>query len=1172
MNSLSQKLLKIIQGIGENLAGSSLSYNTARLYSHHTQLREGATGLPSWGKSETYNRLREAEQLLEAGLLLLNSAPDRAKRYIRRAAELFEWIDTLPDKPSGIPYVFFTAAAYQLAGYSARALGVLNSKELIEHYSKSVGYFLRGDFSNLQHSILEGLIKLEHQCTSDIPEHIKLSLKLAETVLRCFGIFCAWLRWGDEKRLEASFQELRAVSRVMVYGQDTYAWLLSKMITTICEDNISISLRKVTQPLQEILNEEGEQVIQGYIRQGFYSNKSLTWSSQLEGIKQLVSGKSFAICTPTGSGKTRIAELAILQSLFPNDSPEHSPIVLYLVPSRALAAEVENTISIVLLGLGIHHVSVTSMYGGNDWGPSDALVDLGKSCVIISTHEKAEALFRFVGTEIIQRICCLVLDEAHTVAFDNKYEALMASKSRSLHLETLVSRLFSFVDREKVRVVALSAVAAEIEANLARWVSGKNDAVAISTNYRSTRQLVGRLLCLNNGSTRINYDMLDGQKLRIKGAKKEDRPYVPNPFPKHPSVTKAIKYNASDEVKMRAHLLWAAMHMSAQKVASGSFHPVLISVPSRPGIYAQTFIDLLENDWVEEELPVFFIEPKNSSYKKLYEDCLATCSDYFGEKSREYRLLRHGIVLHHGKMPQIMSGFLIQLIKNNIINIVLATSTLSEGVNLPFETVLIPTLYRHPDFLSTREFANLIGRAGRPGTSTEGRSLVLFNPSSEETYQRQQSKDAYIRIINELSTDAKSDQEKDTISDGPLAELIIYIYRKWSQQANTEDIQEFITWLETAAYDGGEDSTDETLVALDSLDGVLLDAIHEFEETNTEEIDLEEYLIKLWNQTFSYYTTKHNEDYLKFFKTRGTALVQNIYPQKETRTALYNTALPPRDGKLIMQKLDEFIDLLKEGVDYVGWDNELRLKYLLRLVGAVREVPSFAFTEETNISTDELLAWWMWPNINAPKKPNPASISKWYDLGAKRFSYLFNWAIGSLIGTILNQHILTGTTMERWQSAELPWSIIWIKDLISWGVYDPIAAFLLSQKKVLTRKDAYEMAEEYWSQVDVDEGDLLLDPRKIKKWFDKGNILPKFSGLEVARIKIPIKPIADITKLPAPTWRVLPFVSENSIKWYDVAGYPLAKSNIPPKWDKLPVKDCDYILHIKKNMVVASFK
>ena len=84
--------------------------------------------------------------------------------------------------------------------------------------------------------------------------------------------------------------------------------------------------------------------------------------------------------------------------------------------------------------------------------------------------------------------------------------------------------------------------------------------------------------------------------------------------------------------------------------------------------------------------------------------------------------------------------------------------------------------------------------------------------------------------------------------------------------------------------------------------------------------------------------------------------------------ALYNTSLPPRDGKLILEHLDEFTTLLQDGVGYVGWDNEERLDYLLRLVDAFRVIPSFAFSDEKHITIRELLAWWMWPNNNAQKK------------------------------------------------------------------------------------------------------------------------------------------------------------------------------------------------------------
>jgi len=514
-----------------------------------------------------------------------------------------------------------------------------------------------------------------------------------------------------------------------------------------------------------------------------------------------------------------------------------------------------------------------------------------------------------------------------------------------------------------------------------------------------------------------------------------------------------------------------------------------------------------------------------------------------------------------------LCGLFWRKVSRIIINIVLATSTLSEGVNLPVETVLIPTLVRHPDVLSAKEFSNLIGRAGRPGSATEGRSLVLVHATSRQAnlYKSQQQ---YNKIIKKLSAIPKERELGIDVSEGPLSALIHYIFNEWSTLTKSEDSNEFIAWLETA-----QGISNDAYFALDTLDGLLLSAIHEFEEMDDKQVDVETYLKDLWKQTFSSYAKEGKAISPKVFLTRGNALVNNIYPDKSRRTALYNTSLPPRDGTLILQNLDEFIVLLQDGVDYVKWGNKERFEYLLRLIDAVRVIPSFDFSDEKNISIRELLAWWMWPNEIASKKPKPPSLSKWYRLGSKNFNYLFNWGIGSLIGTILNQDGLSGTTMERWQGAGLPWSIIWIKDLISLGVYDPVSAFLLSHKKVLTRADAYEMAKEYWAQVDMNEGDFLLDPRKVKKWFDHVTTTPQkvFNG-DYAKISIPIKPLVDIELLSSTTWKVLPILSKDSIIWYDAAGYTLAESQIPEGWSKFSEKSCAYVLNTKKAKVNVSFE
>jgi replicative superfamily II helicase len=58
-------------------------------------------------------------------------------------------------------------------------------------------------------------------------------------------------------------------------------------------------------------------------------------------------------------------------------------------------------------------------------------------------------------------------------------------------------------------------------------------------------------------------------------------------------------------------------------------------------------------------------------------------------------------------MPGLMARFLIELIEDKIVHLVMATSTLSEGVNLPFETVLVPSLQRWNGDIGVRSLVKI---------------------------------------------------------------------------------------------------------------------------------------------------------------------------------------------------------------------------------------------------------------------------------------------------------------------------------------------------------------------------------------------------------------------------------------------------------------------------------
>jgi replicative superfamily II helicase len=121
-----------------------------------------------------------------------------------------------------------------------------------------------------------------------------------------------------------------------------------------------------------------------------------------------------------------VATLAVVQGLFevPSDDPfglaalGPGNLVLYLVPSRALAAEVEGRLAQDLKGIAAEPIVVTGLYGGVDWGPTDAWIQTERATIVICTFEKADALLRFLGILFLDRVRLVVVDEAHMVEQD----------------------------------------------------------------------------------------------------------------------------------------------------------------------------------------------------------------------------------------------------------------------------------------------------------------------------------------------------------------------------------------------------------------------------------------------------------------------------------------------------------------------------------------------------------------------------------------------------------------------------------------------------------------------------------------------------------------------------------------------------------------------------------
>lgn len=1170
-------------------SGGALTPAVAKLYSQHTRISSGRPGLNFWRQDEAGERFADAAQLIDAALMKKEAGDDDWHLGMRRAGEILEWLTHPQFAPRGAPTRLLASAAYQLAGYPAMSASLLERTPPAEYETRFLPPLLKADFEELLSVLLtfwEGgdlLARVPGPSRYEEIEELEVETLLLRQIAGGLGVVCAEARWGDQKRFEVALRQLGDTSNFFLYSGDTYSWLLSKLVAEVAQSLKNRFLRSHLHPIQSRLGPDGERALELYSRYAYRERRSIIWPSQMLGLARLRANESFALCTPTGSGKTTVAEIGLLQSLFKDsqldqnsiESPNGSPLGMYLVPSKALAAEAESKLNRILTRVSSEEdrITVTGLYGGTDWGPTDAWLTREGKTVLICTYEKAEAILRFLGPLFLNRLRLVVIDEAHSVEFNGRHDELQQGENRSLRLEALGSRLLSHVARNNTKVIALSAVAGGIDNTLASWIRGQASE-ADSIDYRSTRQLIGRLECLSNRRFEIRYDLLDGSSLRFSERGEADTPYISEPFPPYPAAPRLEK--GGPEKRLRPYLFWAAVHLV--KLAAGSGNAtVLVFVPQQIGGYAQDLLSLLEGDWSRVDLPLFFEPPVDGEKARLWQRCLNACSDYFTSESREYRLLQRGVVVHHGRMPRLLSRLLVEVIEQRIVNLVLSTSTLAEGVNLPFEVLLVPSLRRGQTDVPVREFKNLAGRTGRPGVATEGRTLVLL-PSPPTDGSSRLAHERYFKTIGSLSV-GPDESERGYGGSSPLAELLTHLKQSWEQLPAAGN-RSFFDWLERTQPLREESDANPAVESLDVLDSVLLSAIVELEQlaqNAMEPVELERHLREIWQRTYAHYSSARESELSSIFVTRGKALSEIIYPEEEHRRRLYKTSMPPRSASRLMELYANVRTHLLSGNSYAVWSKADQFKFIKELVQLIRSHPSFSTrdtmgTRKNAPNWDQVLQWWLNPK-GCERSPDPTTVSEWYNFVYQSFDYRFNWGLSSILSLALDE--VTGgslqpLTLDEWPETGLPWVAFWVKELIVWGTLDPTVAFLLSKGIVGTRSEADELVKEYYENIaDADINDYL-DPSRILEWTEEHFQTTRPRNPGRPHFTYDVELLRDFSGAVDSEWRVVPLESDQRLIWLDPAGYPLARSVLPGNWSQENSYMYDFLLSNKEKVVRAS--
>jgi len=427
----------------------------------------------------------------------------------------------------------------------------------------------------------------------------------------------------------------------------------------------------------------GAQVLPAWYRDALIrTRRMLLMPSQVAAIQSWFRAKrNFVLCTPTSTGKTFVAELALVLALQGDDG-----IGVLVTPYRAVARTICKTLRDRLSG---SHIEVIEAYGDG------AIASSAGNAIIVGTPEKIDGLV-VNSPRILQRISVLVLDEVH----------LITQRVRGAFYESFIARMLmeQAIAGTPSRILAISAVVQNHEV-LAKWL--KADAV-VTSEWRPNPIVEAYWseedkLFLHDATSPVG----DPSFWAFENFAPE-MPNWPSSFVPQKGMQNALK------IPLGRRCSWYSRTWN--KRTGGA---VLVICSSR----AQTreFATIAGNEVAEIRDDRLNAAATRIDKEFPYLSLLTYC-------------LRRGIAYHNAALPSAVRNQIEDLLESRRLRVVFATTTLAEGADFPFRAVVIAAT-AHFDAESAGYSAmsplllrNIAGRGGRTSGQLIGDVVQMYSP------------------------------------------------------------------------------------------------------------------------------------------------------------------------------------------------------------------------------------------------------------------------------------------------------------------------------------------------------------------------------------------------------------------------------------------------------------
>lgn len=1005
---------------------------------------------PSYTPSLDDDLVYAAQTLLYLGLQVKLASPAAADgdSYLTRGAEILEYVYARSDNsdPERVCQLFSAALAYYMAGHFARAYVLVRDLEAeapLPRFLRPIRHLLLKSFGPLRRVVLEQLLREEYDdeqmaaavTAGELDEDQALCRALEATLYRGLSHLLEYARIGDEALLTTAEDLIATGTELAIAHRFADWWWYLSCVSVLLATFRRHSLWTNLAPF--FASRRTAALARRYIHGNLHLQTPVVefWPSQVTAIPHLFTNgppKSLCIRMPTSAGKTKVAELAILARMTDGMiDPEFKCV--YVAPYRSLAVEVEQTLRQALRPLGLR---VSELYGGFELTVTDRLL-IQNTHILVATPEKLDAFVRF-SPELARQIRLVILDEGHIISPPD-FRSLR--NSRGLKYEVFLQRLVARCERSGVQIVFLSAVMPNAE-HFAEWITGNRDGL-VSSDWRPSRLMLGEAVW--TGSTvDLEFTHADrmplGHKCFVRGfVTQRAAADVPdkrrkNPFPKDQDEALALT-----GLELAKHKL--TMVFVARKVSAAPFGRTLLKCVALRRKIAQA-------NGVKFGLSV------RSRYRAEVERCIGLIGEHMGKDSEYVDFLREGFVVHHSGLPQAVRIALEKLVRSGAIRLVVATTTLAQGVNFPIHTVLVHSLdHGHGEFVSPMNFWNICGRAGRGMKENEGQVLFFARQCFEEwqagkterflrqplRWQQQKwkewCKEEHARRLEYLRQYGTYQVESGLLS------LLKQVQQLWQEMHSSVDIARLCEALANNALDMFAPSeTIDLESVLSTLDGLLIAMT---EECEAEEITPDTFQDLLCRSLvhLQLATPDERQAVNRLFSAR-VAYIRNRFPDQAQRQRFYQLGLPLCDCEAIENNRDVLLALHLQAGDYGTWTVSQRASHIAKIAKFLFGLHDIAPSMEIPRCWERILELWLdgrtpsailaEPDVKA-EEVTAHALNRWMD---DVFAYRLPWGLNSL-----------AVYLKRYaESLDKEWPEVcdYYSSFVKYGVHEPVVCWLLA--------------------------------------------------------------------------------------------------------------------------------